>query len=621
METIIGTSNRILEIDLSTKKVIEMTVSREDRRLFLGGKGLGLKLLYQRLKPEIDPLGDENIIIFMMGVFMGTGAPCSGRFAALTKSPLTGILVSSSCGGPFGMAYKTAGYDGLIVSGQAAEPVFLRIDKTGVSFESAVHLWGLDTEETQQTINPSGKGGALAIGPAGENKVLFSNVASGDRFFGRGGIGAVMGSKKLKAIVAFGKTSKIAPVDKSAFNKIKRKAVRYINQNIITAKQYRFYGTASNVDYCNDGNILPVFNFSDGQHGKMKFISGKYMKEKYRTKPKTCIPCSILCGHVGKMTDNTIRKIPEYESTALLGPNLGIFDSEVIEKWNDQCGRHGLDTISTGLTLSYVMEAGEKGLLNTDLKFGNPDGISDAIDEIAHRRGFGDELANGSRWLSEKYGGKEFAIQVKGLEMGAYDPRGSWGQGLSYAVANRGACHLSATIFALEVILKILKPNTTRAKAHFVRYFENMYASINSLQTCQFTAFAYVLEPLIVKYTPKKLLGFAMLNLPNIALKFIDIRIYNKLFTAITGIKLSQQDFLKAGERIHVLERFMNTREGISAKDDVLPDRFLKQPRDSDEQKWVVPLENMVLNYYKLRGFDQNGIPTDALLRKLDLSE
>ncbi|MBD3290126.1 aldehyde ferredoxin oxidoreductase, partial [candidate division KSB1 bacterium] len=501
MNKIIGTSNRVLEVNLTHKTVTEFHISRDERRLFLGGKGLGLKLLYERLTPGIDPLGSENILVFMMGVFMGTGAPCSGRFAALTKSPLTGILVSSSCGGPFGMAYKTAGYDGLIIIGKSDVPVYLAIDHKGVKFEIANKLWGLDTEKTQKAIAPDGEGGSLAIGQAGENKVLFANVASGGRFFGRGGIGAVMGAKKLKAIVAFGKTHKIVPVDQPAFDRIKSKAIRYINHNIITAEKYRFYGTASNVNYCNDGNILPVRNFSDGQHEKAHLITGEFMKEKYGAKPKTCVPCSILCGHVGKMADNKVRKIPEYESTALLGPNLGIFDSDIIEKWNDQCGRLGLDTISTGLTLSYLMEAGEKGLVETDLQFGNPVGIEETIENIAWRRGFGDEIANGSRWLSEKYGGNEFAIQVKGLEMGAYDPRGAWGQGLSYAVANRGACHLSATTFALEVFFNFLKPNTTRAKANFVRFFENMYSSLNSMQTCLFTAFAYALEPPIVKYT------------------------------------------------------------------------------------------------------------------------
>ena len=616
MNEIIGTSNRILEVNLSTKKVTEFKITEDDRNLYLGGKGLGLKLLYDRLKPGVDPLGEENIIALEMGVIMGTGATCSGRFAAVTKSPLTGILVSSSCGGPFGMAYKTAGYDGLLISGKSETPIYLEIDADGVRFQDAEYLWGMDTQETQEALIKTKTDGALVIGPAGENKVLFANVRSGDRFLGRGGIGAVFGSKNLKAILAHGSAYKIVPKNPLAFKKVNNKAIRQINNNFVTGKLYRQFGTAANVNYCKRGNILPVENFRYGDHEQVENVTGENMQAKYHTKPSTCIPCSIRCGHKGTYPDGSVHKIPEYETTAMFGPNLGIFDTDIITQWNDQCSKLGLDTISTGVTLAFAMEAGEKGLLKTDLKFGSPDNISKTIEDIAQRRDLGDELANGTRWLSEKYGGKEFALHVKGMEFPAYDPRGSLGQGLSYAVANRGPCHLSATTFALEVFLDYLNPYSIRARSKFVSLFEAIYNAVNSLHICLFTTWAFLLEEPIVKYTPVPILRFFMQNLPDLAMKFLNVSVFSKLYESITGIPMSPRKLLAAGHRIHLLERYMNTREGITRKDDTLPYRFLKEGRLNDPKKHVVPLDKMLDKYYKLRGYDENGIPTARTLKK-----
>ena len=419
---------------------------------------------------------------------------------------------------------------------------------------------------------------------------LIANIASGDRFLGRGGMGAVMGSKNLKAIVAVGGQYHIVPKDPAKFEKAKKRATSYINRNAVTSEAYRRFGTSSHVDWCNKGGILPVNNFQGGRHESASRVSGETMREKYHSKHHTCKPCTILCGHKGTHEDGTEHQIPEYETVGLLGPNLGIFDPDLITEWNDLCGLMGMDTISAGAVLSYVMEAGEKGLLKTPLAFGSPEGISSTLNEMAHGNGFAGEMAKGVRWLSEKYGGAEFAIHIKGLEMAAYDPRGAWGQGLAYAVANRGACHLSSALFALEVSFGLLNPYSIRAKAKFAHYFENLYAAGNSLHTCQFTAFAYTLEPPIVKYTPKLLLGLTMQYMPDVALMLMDVSLYSKLYSAVTGIKMNQWEYLKAGKRIHTLERLMNCEEGISRKDDTLPDRFLKEGRACDPEKRVVPL-------------------------------
>jgi len=614
-----GTSNKVLEIDLSKERVRKTYISEKDRKLFLGGKGMGLKLLYERLKPGINPYSEDNILIFMMGVFMGTGAPCSGRFAGLTKSPLTGIITSSSCGGPFGMALKKAGYDGLIIEGKLKQPGIVKISSDKIEFKYRKDIWGMTVSETKKELNLQKNEGALIVGPAGENMVSFANIVSGDRYFGRGGMGSVMGSKNLKALIASGENIKIIPENRKLFNKIKKRANKFINSNRMTGRLYREYGTLTNINLSNKGRILPVKNFTEGEHSLAYRVSGEKMKEKYNTVPSTCIPCSILCGHKGKYPDGKFHKIPEYETTALFGPNLGIFDTEKITEWNDLCGNLGLDTISTANTLGFVMEATKKGLVKSELKFGSTANISKTIKNIAYKKREGKELGKGTKWLSEKYGGKEFAIQVKGMEVAAYDPRGSWGQGLSYAVANRGGCHLSATQFPLEVYFKFLNPFTTRAKARFTYYFENMNCAVNSLHTCLFTSFAYILEEFIPKYTPGFLLGFFMQNIPNIALNFIRVPKYYKMWQAITGIKISQKDFLKAGERAHVLERYMNNREGISREDDVLPKRFTKESRKNDAFERKVPLDKMLEKYYKIRGLDNNGIPKTKTLKKLDL--
>lgn len=619
MKQIVGMNNRVLAVHLTHRDQQVIQISEHDQAAYLGGLGLGLKFLYERLEPGTNPLGEENYLAFMTGVLMGTGGPCSGRFCGLTKSPLTGIMLHSSCGGPFGLALKTAGYDGLLITGKCAAPTYLAIDRQGARFEDARDLWGMDTRTVQAALGAGKKIAALAIGPAGENQVWFANVASGDRFLGRGGMGAVMGSKNLKAIVAHGGAYQFISKNPAQFEEIKKKATAYINRNPMTGVAYRKFGTASHVNWCNRYGILPVRNFRDGSHDKAPNVSGESMALQFNIRHRTCRPCTILCGHSVTLEDGSSRPVPEYESIGLLGPNLGVFDAEKVSQWNEMCGLLGMDTISSGAVLAWAMEAGEKGLIQTALAFDNPRGISETLSDIANRRNFGQELANGTRWLSQKYGGQDFAMHVKGMELPAYDPRGAFGQGLAFAVANRGGCHLSAAVFALETVLGLLNPYGTRAKARWVAFFERLYAAINSLQTCQFTALAYLLEPPIVKYAPPFLLKLSMQHLPVLAIRLMNVGIYTKLYSAVTGKRLSQRSFLKAGERIHTLERWMNTREGISRKDDTLPERWLKESRISDPHKRTVPLERMLDAYYAIAGYDGDGLPTLKKLKKLGL--
>ncbi len=641
----VGSCDRVLEVDLSRRTSKVFHISSEDRRRYLGGKGLALRFFAERIRPGIDPLGEDNVLAVFTGVVLASGAPCSARFSAVTQSPLTGLTASSSCGGPFGIALKTAGYEGLILTGRCSEPTLLEIDDTGARFLEASHLWGRDTQDTQEALDLSAKDGALVIGPAGENLVLFANIASGHRFLGRGGFGAVLGSKKLKAVVARGGAWRYLPADPQGFEKACRRATAYIHRNRFTGNLYRNAGTASHVDLCNAGGILPIRNFQDGCDPQASQISGWTMRERFGAKPSTCRPCTILCGHRGVFSDQKTRQLPEYETVGLLGTNLGVFDPDLVALWNEQCGRLGLDTISCGGVLAYVMEASEKGLISSRLRFGSPHGVSEAIDAIASREGLGDDMAQGVRRLSEKYGGASFAIHVKGLELPAYDPRGSWGQGLAYAVANRGGCHLSATLFPLEVFLGFLKPRTPKAKAHFVRFFESLYAAINSLPTCLFTTYAYLLEAPIARLTPKPILAWTMQNLPAVALRLMDLRVFTRLFETVYGEKLSPRELLRAGDRIIVLERLLNVREGVRRADDTLPERILAEsrpcdsgaskptknlwhrlarlgcpePETSGENPPLLALDPMLDAYYGLRGYTRNGIPTKKTLRRLKI--
>jgi len=618
-EELVGPSNKVLEVDLTTRQVDTYTVPTELRKMYLGAKGLGLKLLFDRMVPGTDPLGADNIIAFMPGVLMGTGAPCTGRFDAVTKSPQTGIMTSSSCGGPFGMQLKTAGWDGLLIKGRSETPVYLEVIPEGVTFHDAAGLWGKDTVETQHALADGKKTGALAIGPAGENQVRYANIASEDRFLGRAGMGAVLGAKNLKAIVARGGKYRIKPVDADKFNKAKKTAARFIRQNEMTSVVYTNYGTRANVNLSNEANILPINNFSDGHDDRAVNLSGEKIRLEHKVSPSTCKPCSILCGQKGVFND-TVQQVPEFETVGLLGSNIGIFDADQVAEFNKICGEMGMDTISAGGTIAWVMEAAEKGLVESDLKFGQAEGVAQTLHDIGRCQGFGREMALGSRALSEKYGGADFAIQVKGLEMAAYDPRGSVGQGLAYAVANRGACHLSAYLIAQEVYFKLLNPRRTYAKAEFTKFFEDLTCCINSMQTCQFTMFAYMLEPAMSKYTLDFVLALLMQNLPFVAIPLIDYSAYTRLWSAVTGMPMSNREFLKAGSRIHVLERYMNTREGISRRDDTLPARLLQEGRKSDPEQRKVPLEKMLNRYYRLRGFDDNGIPTEKTLKKLGIA-
>ena len=612
MTEIVAVANKVLDVDLTSGNVSTISISDTDRKQYIGGKGLALKLLYDHIKTGIDPLSPDNIIVIMSGPATGTAAPSGGRFAVVSKSPLTGIFASSYTGGRFGLSLKKAGYDGIMVRGKSDLPVYIKIDDQGASIQDAAPLWGMDTCDFQE----SGKeeGDWVVIGPAGENLVKFAVIAAGKRIAGRCGLGAVMGSKNLKGIVASG-NRKIIPADPERFQKAVKTARKKIKTHEITGSILPEQGTPLNVMKYGPYGIMPVRNFSRSKVERINEISGEKIRDNHFERRHGCVGCPIQCGRTGIYNKKKMIS-PEYETIGLMGSNLMISDLSKIASWNERLNRLGMDTISTGNVIGFAMELTEKGIIKSDLSFGCPEGIGEIIEDIAFRRGLGNDLAEGVKKFSEKAGGKDYAIHVKGLEMAAYDPRGCTGQGLGYATANSGATHLSGSTHAIEAG-SYLSPQGTKGKAHFVKFLQDLTESVNSAIFCIWTEFPFLEENFIYKNTPIVVMRLLMRNIPAVAIATTDLSDYAAVLSGLMGYKISQKDFILTGERIFNLERLMNCREGIRRADDTLPERILKEVREDGCPP--VELEKMLVKYYRLRGWDQSGQPIPSVLEKLGI--
>jgi aldehyde:ferredoxin oxidoreductase len=612
MTEIIAVTNKVLDIDLTTGNISTLPISDSDRKQYLGGKGLALKLLYDHIETGVDPLSADNILVIMSGPATGTAAPSGGRFAVVSKSPLTGIFASSYTGGRFGLSLKRSGYDGILVRGKSDSPVYIKIDEQEISVRDASLFWGLDTVDVQKTRKEEGDW--VVIGPAGENLVRFAVIAAGNRIAGRCGLGAVMGSKNLKGIVASGKR-KILPAAPERFQTAVKTAREKIKSHETTGSILPEQGTPLNVMKYGPYGIMPVRNFSRSTVKNIQDINAVKIRDHHFYKKHGCIGCPIQCGRTG-MYNNKKMISPEYETIGLLGSNLMISDLSRIASWNERLNRLGMDTISTGNVIGFAMELTENGAIESDLSFGRPEGIDEIIEDIAHRRGLGNELAEGVKKLSEKVGGKDYAIHVKGLEMAAYDPRGCSGQGLGYATANSGATHLSGSTHAIEVA-SYLSPHGTKGKAHFVKFLQDLTEAVNSVIFCIWTEFPFLEENFIYKHTPVLLMRLLMRNIPAISVATTDLSDYAAILSGLMGYKISQKEFYRIGERIFNLERLMNNREGIRRSDDTLPKRILKEVREDGGP--TIELEKMLQKYYQLRGWNPSGQPRRSVLQKLDI--
>lgn len=604
---------KIAEIDLNTEEIKLIALEEKEVKKFIGGSGIGAKLLYGYTDHKTDPLGSENILIFMTGPLTGTKAFSSDRFEVITKSPLTGIYTESDCGGRWGEGLKKCGLDGIVIKGKAKKPVYIIIKDEEIKIKSASHLWGKDTFAADSLIKeemgPNSQ--VVCIGKAGENLVKFAciiNEGKHGRAAGRAGVGAVMGSKKLKAIGVLG-TKEVKIAHEQEFNQFIKSLTSRMNEQTEALKKY---GTSTGLEYCESVGDLPIKNWYQGNWEGAKKISGQYMAKTVLKKNYHCGRCVIGCGRTVEITEGKYKLEetagPEYETLGMLGSNCLVDDIKVVCKANELCNRYGLDTISTGSAISFCMEAYEKGLVTKEntgglkMEWGNGDALLEMIEKIANRQDIGKLLGEGLIKVSKEIGGNscEFAIHVKGLDFPAHDPRGKVSVALGYATSNRGACHLQAFTHDFEdgAALPDLGYKETldrfeiKGKAKFVVDFQHLMSMFDSLHCCKFIVFGgMTVEPLV------------------------------KVLNLVTGWDFSKEDFLKTGERIFNLKRLYNVREGISRKDDTLPPRILNHPRGGGAGDNLPYLNKMLNEYYQIRGWDEFGIPTKETLKRLELEE
>lgn len=574
---------KILRVNLSNGKADAEPLNLEWAKDFYGGKGLGIKYLYEETQAGLDPLSPNNKLILMTGPFTGTCVPCSGKLAIISKSPATNTILDCSIGGHFASELKFAGYDGVIIEGKSPVPVYLLINNNDVTINDASSLWGKGIFETEDILlQEYGKlFKVLSIGQAGENLVPFSCIGSDYyRQAGRGGIGAVMGSKNLKAIVCHGTGSvKISKPDK-----VLSVAQKYLLEDTLSEKNLwaADEGTPVLVEMTNAAGILPTFNFQDGMYDGASLLGVDQMKS-HRKHKRACFSCGLGCGNYIDVNGQTIEG-PEYETLALCGSNCGIKSFEAVVKFNKLCDDLGLDTISTGNIVGFCMELNEKKIRDFGLTFGDIEKYLEIPKLIANKQGIGKELALGVKGLGQKYNANDFAMQVKGLEMPGYDPRGSWGMGLAYATSDRGACHMRAWPVADEAFGEV-EPFTEVGKAQLVIDGQNYNAIKFSLILCDFWA-----------------LSFASMA---------------QLLSVVLDKDISSDELVKGGVRIWNLSRIFNAREGFTNTNDSLPKRIFTEKLVSGKTagKYLPrdKFDSMLTEYYHLRDWDESGIPKSRI--------
>jgi len=613
-----GYAGTVLRINLSTGKIARNELERELIRGFIGGRGFNSKRLFEEIPYGLDPLSPENKLMFATGPLVGTMFPTACRFNVSAKSPLTGILGDSNAGGHFAAEMKYAGYDQIIIEGRSREPVYISIDDDLVRIEDARHLWGRDVYETDKILRENTKDNSARtaiVGPAAENGVKFAGIfADLMRAAARTGMGTVMASKRLKALVIRG-SKPVQVADPERFMRISEE----IEDAIYKHPQYWprvKMGTTRILTPVNEMGFLPTRHFTQGVFEHASEVSGERLAKKYNVKSRGCFSCNIPCSRFYNVREGRFSGLkgegPEYEALSAFTARVGNRDLALALKANDMANKLGLDALTTAECISWAMECHAKGWLSNeaadglDLSWGNGETILTLIEKIARREGFGDILADGVRVASQKLGfGEEIAMHIKGLEMIQADPRGLKGYGLGFAVASRGGDHLRAEPF-IELsddpkrgIELFGVPEATRrlewkGKGKLVSYFENWCAVVDALEVCKNIA-----ENMEVLPFPKAA----------------------EVIHAATGLNMDAGAVVQVGERIVNIERAFLVREGITRKDDTMPGRFLREPFTNGNSKGsVFELEPMLNEYYAERGWDlQTGIPTRQKLKQLDL--
>jgi aldehyde:ferredoxin oxidoreductase len=588
-----GWAGKILDINLSDNRIESFPLDREMARNFLGGRGLGVRLIWDLVGPEVEPLSPENVLVFSTGPITASSSQTSNRFNVSTKSPLTDTILHSNSGGWWGMQFKRTGYDALIVRGKAEKPVLIEITDGEVQIKDAQHLWGKSVFETTEVLGQNrNKRNVLCIGPAGENQVRIAAIMNDkERALARGGGGAVMGSKNLKAIVVEGKEKNRAD-DQEQFKFMLYETRKLLKASPLTSQALPEFGTAVVMNVVNEIGALPTRNFQQSQFEGADKISGEAITDDILVKNQACWACPITCTRISKTASGKEGEGPEFESAWAFGAHCGIDDLDAITEANFLCNDLGLDTISMGNTIGCAMELAESGFIDSDLGFGQAGELLGLIRATAYREGIGDDLAEGSYRMARKYGAPELSMTVKKLELPAYDPRGMQGQGLVYATSNRGACHETGNMLGPEVLAlpRLIDRFATQGKAGIVSVHQDSAAVIDSLVYCKFANMA------------------------------VSVEFFARTLTAVTGELFTEEDLMKVGERVWNLERLYNLREGFTAEDDTLPERLLKEPvQEGPSAGFTANLSPMLEEYYAFRGWDQNGVPRPDKLQELSL--
>ncbi len=599
-----GYTGKVLEVDLSSGAIKRIDLDRDTAEKYIGGKGFGIRTLYHRLPAGCDPLAADNILVFATGPLTGSAAPASGRLELCTKSPATGFWLDSNAGGSLGPELKYAGYDALTVSGASEKPVLLLIEDETVSLVPAEDYWGLDTLATHKKIKEtySSEHRVACIGPAGELLSPLANVQTEYRSFGRGGAGAVMGSKKLKAVVVHG-TGGVKTADSKEFSRMVRESTNELANAPDTGAAKPEFGTNVILSLMDHTGIHPTMNFHRSTLDEKPI--DEHDVRKFYTRNRACFSCTIRCSKIARVEEGPFKgsftEGPEYETVWSFGAQCGNTDVASIIEAEHLCDAYGMDGISVGNTVGFLMDCFDRGLITTDdtggleLNWGNSEAIVAAVRLIGRREGPGEAWSMGVKHLEETIpGARGLGAQVKGLELPAYDPRASKGMALAYATSDRGGCHLRSWPIADE-IMNMANPlglHTIEFKPEVVKNQQDLFCLVNSSGLCLFAAFTLSLEQIA------------------------------PLFASLTGIEsfAEAENLLLAGERINNLVRLFNIREGLTAADDNLPERFSSEPLpDGPCRGATVDVSQMLQTYYKLRGWTSDGKPTREQLEKLDL--
>lgn len=605
-------TGQLLVVDMTTGQIKKESTNEDYVRKYVGGRGLGARYLYDRLEPGVDPLSADNVIIAMTGPFTGTGISACQKYEWISKSPLTGMYLCSNCGGNLGYMLKRSGYDGIIINGASDTPKYLFIDGENVELRDASFVWGKKVSESQTAIKDASEAGAVVCTGSSadlDNPVKFAGVYDGPRCSGRGGLGAVFGSKKLKGIAVKtpkgGNSFKIH--DQERMLELLSELRKDLDENPVTGQQLPRVGSLIWLDTSAELGIFPARNYQEiltleDVEGKLDSETyEKYINRDVDSRFANCVLCPINSGHVvtpdrGKWAGQP-TKGPEFESAWSLGPNVGVLDYGPIIAANKECNEYGIDTISTGGVMAFAMECHQEGLLDKDriedevLEWGSSDTLLDLIGKIGRREGWlGNLLADGVRAASKEIGGvsNDFALHVKGMEVPAYDPRGVWGMGLTYATACRGACHLKSWTVGSEFNKELgYEPTSTEGKAGLVKGIQDLRSVMDSLIVCIFAGRAITKDWIV------------------------------KLVNAATDFGWEEKDIDEFGARIYNLERLLATRDGITSKDDMLPNRILEHPLNGGPSDGAIigkeNLQKMLQEYYQLRNWDENGIPTESV--------